>query len=663
MLYSAAIAVVVGIVVYAYLSVSTRPLRMNIVNNSATNNKTLGFLVEDIDGDEVDELIRFQSNYIGQASFVILPEESEATTQVNFDGEVIPEDRSYMVSDLNDDGFHEIVMWSVVHDSVVLNIVEGKTLEIVRSRAVCFAPKYEGHLDFMVNASTSMDTNSDGWKEIFFSMRGMFNIDHRRIYRYDYCNDELLESFGYKLPLTFRNAIDVNDDGAIELVYASAAPNNNDDSTWHYSDEYPWLFFFDQDLNEVSKPLKGFPLRGSYRVVDYDENFFLALSIQSPVQSTDSTLFLFSKTTGTVEKVLSIPEIHVSACELYRYNDQVYLVSSSGISHFNENQEFDPPIVYPKNTRNKLVILDEQGDYFKLVQSSPKNTQINLRRSDGKLLAQLPMMENIAVSGYSLDGEGRLSRLYVRGRDSLYIVIVDENPELISNIYYSIFTSISILLISVILFNFIILLQRDKQRKELELQLNGITNQFDAHFLYNTINSIGSFVLAGEKMIAYDYISKFSGVMRFILENAQRADVTLQEEIDFTREYVEVQKVRFEDELYYKSTIDNTVDLSVQIPKTLVSCFVQNSIKHHHWNAPLEIEIEVSMVEENIQIRISDNGPGMKEFRVKEEAGRGIGILREYMQTFNQLHESRVRFDYTVERKVGTEVIILIALK
>ena len=65
------------------------------------------------------------------------------------------------------------------------------------------------------------------------------------------------------------------------------------------------------------------------------------------------------------------------------------------------------------------------------------------------------------------------------------------------------------------------LVNRDRQRKQLDMQLSKIRHQFDTHFVHNALNSISSFVLQGDKFIAHDYINKFSSLLRYSLENPE----------------------------------------------------------------------------------------------------------------------------------------------
>ncbi|UOE40716.1 histidine kinase [Chryseobacterium suipulveris] len=156
----------------------------------------------------------------------------------------------------------------------------------------------------------------------------------------------------------------------------------------------------------------------------------------------------------------------------------------------------------------------------------------------------------------------------------------------------------------------------EKNLKESKLQL--IKSQMNPHFFFNAINNIQSYIFTNDTQVASAYLSKFSKLTRKILELSDTDTVTLQDEIDTLKLYLELQKMRFEDfnfKIYYEQDI---LLNDVRIPTMLFQPYVENAILHGlaHSNGEknLSIEFRVDRTRQLITT-IKDNGIG----RVKSE--------------------------------------------
>lgn len=156
----------------------------------------------------------------------------------------------------------------------------------------------------------------------------------------------------------------------------------------------------------------------------------------------------------------------------------------------------------------------------------------------------------------------------------------------------------------------------EKNLKESKLQL--IKSQMNPHFFFNAINNIQSYIFTNDTQVASAYLSKFSKLTRKILELSDTDTVTLQDEIDTLKLYLELQKMRFEDfnfKIYYEQDI---LLNNVRIPTMLFQPYVENAILHGlaHSNGEknLSIEFRVDRTRQLITT-IKDNGIG----RVKSE--------------------------------------------
>jgi two-component system, LytTR family, sensor kinase len=123
-----------------------------------------------------------------------------------------------------------------------------------------------------------------------------------------------------------------------------------------------------------------------------------------------------------------------------------------------------------------------------------------------------------------------------------------------------------------------------KQReKELEKQnifseLNLLRSQINPHFLFNTLNNINSFIFREPDKTSFG-ISKLSDIMKYMLYDANADKVKLSDEINYIRNYIDLQKLRIKETDYIRFEVDGDTD-GLMIPPMLLIPFVENAFKH-----------------------------------------------------------------------------------
>ncbi len=161
------------------------------------------------------------------------------------------------------------------------------------------------------------------------------------------------------------------------------------------------------------------------------------------------------------------------------------------------------------------------------------------------------------------------------------------------------------------------------EKVELERNLHksvlmAIRSQMNPHFFYNALNTIQSFIITDDKRSAATYLSKFSKLTRTILEMTGKEAVTLQEEVNSLQLYLDLEKVRFNNELNYSIHVAKGLDAEfVKIPSMIVQPYIENSIKHGllHKNGEKILLIDFLKRDDNLTIVIDDNGIGRKRSR------------------------------------------------
>lgn len=162
-------------------------------------------------------------------------------------------------------------------------------------------------------------------------------------------------------------------------------------------------------------------------------------------------------------------------------------------------------------------------------------------------------------------------------------------------------------------------------------QLAMLRYQLNPHFLFNTLNSISTLVLLKQTDRANAMLSRLSSFLRYTLINEPTAQVTIEQEIETLKLYLEIEKMRFEDRLRPVFNIDPAV-AQARLPSLLLQPLVENAIKYAV--TPKEQGAEISVTAqpagENVRIVVSDTGPGLNEGLTRPNtpscAGTGVGL-------------------------------------
>jgi ligand-binding sensor domain-containing protein/competence protein ComGC len=205
------------------------------------------------------------------------------------------------------------------------------------------------------------------------------------------------------------------------------------------------------------------------------------------------------------------------------------------------------------------------------------------------------------------------------------------------------FILLEVILVIVIIYLIILLAVKRITRKEkekarinkllAEYQMKALTSQMNPHFIFNAINSIQNFILLNDGDIAYDYLEKFSRLIRTVLTNSEKKEVTLQNELDTMALYIELEQLRFENAFEYVCEVDACIDAAdIVIPTLVIQPYIENAI--WHGLMPLDrkghIFLRITKHDNKLKIILTDDGIGRKASdmitkKVKSEAHQSMG--------------------------------------
>lgn len=164
-------------------------------------------------------------------------------------------------------------------------------------------------------------------------------------------------------------------------------------------------------------------------------------------------------------------------------------------------------------------------------------------------------------------------------------------------------------------------------RVSVEAQLQALKMELQPHFLFNTLNTISA-LMDRDVKIANEVLVLLADMLEVALTNVRDQEVTLREELDTLKLYIQIQQVRFRERLQVDYDIDPRA-LSMRVPHMIFQPLVENAIKHGIGNraAGGQLEISARVREEDLQLAVQDDGVGLKSPR--PASGLGLKNTRE----------------------------------
>jgi tetratricopeptide (TPR) repeat protein len=188
------------------------------------------------------------------------------------------------------------------------------------------------------------------------------------------------------------------------------------------------------------------------------------------------------------------------------------------------------------------------------------------------------------------------------------------------------------------------------QKKQIEffnkqLRLQALKAQMDPHFIFNSLSAIQHFILINDGESSLAYLTKFSKLIRQILENAHNRQLCLHDEIVFLEYYLQLEKLRFHDRFDYQIQVDKSIDAyRTQIPTLLLQPYLENAIVHGitHKEAKGNVALIIEKREKHLLCVIEDDGVGrekaaeLKRLKANLHKSRGMIVNKERLEIINE---------------------------
>jgi hypothetical protein len=220
-------------------------------------------------------------------------------------------------------------------------------------------------------------------------------------------------------------------------------------------------------------------------------------------------------------------------------------------------------------------------------------------------------------------------------------------------------------------------IQSELQKQATELEMQALRAQMNPHFIFNCLSSINRFILKNESKTASNYLTRFSRLIRMVLINSTKQMITLEDDLQMLRLYLEMEQMRFKDAFEFSITYRNVIDDdNIFIPPLLIQPFCENAIWHGlmHKDGTGKLEISLGLENNILHCIITDNGVGrekaeeIKSKSAEKEKSMGLKITTDRLALLNK--EKGVNTSYKIEdlydengNAAGTRVELMICFK
>ncbi len=624
----------------------------------------------DLNNDGKDErVIEFPNNINGEASIKITYNEGLVYETWNFHGYFQTASNNFYCTDFDNDGYAEIFVFYYRDDSVFLTAIQpfpNKKL-IIQDKLITTIWKRNEEIDYIINDFKTTDLNGDSYNELVFLLNAGYSRQPRIIVSYDTYHDTVKKSKTIGAKLSHLNILDINSDTIPEIYLGSSTTANIHDSLpIPYNDYSSYFLAYNNNLKFIFPPIVNANYPSSVQVCKFQKQNgepLIAVSFNNPVENTQILRYYDSDYKIFFQKKLNNPRTEKSNIVSYMKNVKIKgkNLLLFGISN------------------HKFILFDEKGDELKK-QLSEDGISFRIYEdlnNDGKKeFIFLNSKHDLFVYDHNLENPvkyentenpfanlwgsigvkhngSRKDEIFLKTNEYLYLYTY--KPD---NYYYMKYPLWLLLYIIVgVILWFTQRMQRIQtlRKQKLEetinsLQLKTIKSQMDPHFMFNVLNGLANNVAKGSSEEAYNQILRFSKLLRSMMSRSEKIDITLKEELEFVRNYLELEKFRFKDNFDYTLEIDKDVDSNIRLPRMLVQLLVENSIKHGLRDKKGLKKIYISSIinDDKIKIIVEDNGIGRKKAQENTKTtGKGLKIIEDMIRLNKKITGKEIILNYT----------------
>ena len=422
------------------------------------------------------------------------------------------------------------------------------------------------------------------------------------------------------------------------------------------------------------------------KIIEKDNNIWLATNEGVKKIEKDSIEFSNSKIIDAFYEEDGLLQSNTN--DIYVDNNYLYVATDIGISKVNLSSEIykKPPELYFKTEKDTLIFTNGSRDFISISFSALEYVNQEYLTYQYRLLPS--QKQWITTQAKTLNFSNLSPKLYtieVKATDQhnntkIKKQYLDVIPAWWQTKFNKIMAPIFLFLCFLLLFNEVKSRIRKKEQNKAEqekkvagLELQALRSQMNPHFVHNSLNAIQYFIQRNEVELSENYLSKFSQLIRLFFEYSRRQNITIKEELELLKNYLDIEKLRFEDKLNYTIKVCDAIDTEDQIiPSMLLQPIVENAVNHglFHKTENGNVNITFKYIDAlSFKVIVEDDGIGINKSKAmyskssKNYQSSSSMVLYERLELLNQSKEWDINYNIedlseTDASKSGTQVTL-----
>jgi len=677
------VAIPFALITILLLSTEQYKHSVNLISSKLADKAPLNTIQTyvDLDNDGYAEEISHFSTAINSCAIKISTKNNILLGQWNFNGTCTPETSELMIFDFDNNGIEDVFTIYNRSDSVFIgglnpeidsyNLFEDVFLDRIffNRDTIHFSTYMQSH-----------DMDNDGYKDVVIALSAGYSEQPRRFIIWNPISNTVKRSESTGIFIGRFSIADIDNDGTSEIIpMLGSYENISESSGIPYNDWYKWFTIYNHELKPEFEPInlgKGNGITSPYLFWQEGRPTLLIMDFNKKAEQR-YRFHLYDwnsrELTPWIPDVNLIGELKFLEFQTSRGRRLLIVDQDGYINVLNLAElKFDKNIHTDCKMQRVKVMNINNDSLPELIFSNDKN-QICIYSNNFEDHSHIQLPEghkNLYFSYKHVDSTQR--HLIVQEGHNISEYTYEPHPGyqyLVFLIYFSVYLGY-VLTIWVIMFGQSRYLKRRYLQEKLiaELKLKSIRNQMDPHFTFNAVNAIASAIFKEDKQNAYSYFSKFSKLIRSTMLYSDRMTRVLDEELDFTLKYLEIEKFRFREKFEYEVKVDDGVNLNMEVPRMIIQAFAESSINNglmHRIESGLLL-IKVYDGVDHLIIEFIDNGVGIERSKElnKDKAFKSAQVMEEFISIFNEFNKSKIQckmYDVMVDGEVsGTRVDVKI---
>ncbi len=679
------LAIPLSVIVIFFLPKATTKFKVVKSHQEIANKKNSTIQFQDLDNDGNDErIIAFHNEAKGKAALKVLSNKGINIDQWNFNGYYDSRYYAFSITDLQHDNCFEIYNIFYRSDSVFLGAIQvfPEKKFIFKEEFICSVWQREGEIDYRVFFQNQQDMDNDGIDELVFIVAAGFSQQPRSIFVYNSQKNSITQSPTVGANIAFLYCSDMDNDSIPEIFCGSGAPANIPDSMPIYLNDYnSWFIGYDSHFNYLFTPIKNSGSTSGVSVICSFENEFgeeLVLTHFSNSQTDLNEIRAYSYN-GILKKTLSFDSdfcFFSSDKQINIGGKNYYILGWENNEFFLMDNHFE--IIRIKTGYNGSICYSFTADFNKdgyleyVFQTNKKDIIIiydqQLKNPVILDLGILPHTQNRIDFGIKHNAEKPHELFY---KTDHYLYLFHYQFDVLYYFKYVIWLFVYVFISGLFWLAKYAQKIQSTRHHELEeklsnLQMKVFKSQLDPHFMFNVLNGLAYSIKSGNNNEGYDQIVKFSQLLRVLLRRVDKLEVTIEEELNFISNYLDLEKFRFKEDFEFYINVDQNVDKSISIPRMMVQLLAENAIKHglSHIKGLKILHIKVLKNGSKTIIKVDDNGVGRKESMVlKTISGKGMQLIEDMIVLYRKETNRDIVLSYIDKRdkngnSVGTTAVV-----